>query len=290
MSTRSRLPSRALLLGLWCLGGCVVDDCDSTPYDPAPGPGELGKGDFHYFCTSADDPACPDLYDTGPFPARFAVGGQFRLAYTWEDENSQPPPDLRPSSEERMKVVGEVFTPLVVGYTAVLAVVGDSDIGDLIHLLAREPSELRIQLDHVDLIELDLGIDEERTVKAIARDGEYILAGTLTYAFEVLDPAVATLSGTTPGSALLRGVAAGSTTLRASLGPLTVEVPVIVSDVAVTTGDLTTGGSETGSSGSGGSGGSSEGTSGGSGGSSEGTSGGSGGSSGGSSGSTGGVL
>lgn len=249
MSSRAHPPSRALLVGLCCLSGCF-DDCDGSSYDPTPGPGELGNGDFHYYCTGADDPACPDDESSGPFPARFAVGGEFRLGYTWTDDASQPPPDLRTSAEDRLALVGEVFTPLVAGYTAVLALVGNSDVGDLIHVLAAEPTELAIQRDHIDLFELVLAIDEEATTRAISRDGDgYILAGTLTFAFEVDDPAIATIVGTTAGAAVLHGMAAGTTTLRASLGPLSAEIPVTVADVDVTTTDVATGGTESGSSG-----------------------------------------
>src|SRR5262245_14572784 len=115
--TRSR---PVLLAGLLALGGCFDSCGDGSSYDPQPGPGELGNGDFHYNCISDDDPACVGGAGVANFPARVAVGGQFALTYTWNDDASQPPPDLRTSAPERLRYQGGVFTPLADGYTAVL--------------------------------------------------------------------------------------------------------------------------------------------------------------------------
>lgn len=261
MSLRTPRSSRALLVGLCCLSGCF-DDCGGYNYDPSPGPGELGNGDFYYYCNSTDDPACPEGYDTGPFPARFLIGGEFRLSYTFDDA-TLPTPELRSGAEDRLATKGEVFSPLVEGYTAVLAM-SAGDVGDLIHLYASVPTQVAVQWDLVDLFELPMSVGDELTLRAITRDGEgYILAGTRTFAFAIDDPTVATIVGTTAGSLVVHGVAAGTTTLRASLGELTAEIPVTVADVAVTTGETSTGttgestGEATGSSGSSGDGGSS---------------------------------
>jgi hypothetical protein len=151
----SSVPRALLLAGLCAAGGCLDDCGGSGDYDPQPGPGELGNGEFHYYCLTDDDPACSDGPGVGDFPARVAVGGRFRLTYTWDDA-AQPAPTLRSSVPERLAVDDDTFTPLAAGFTAVLAVVGNSDIGDLIHLHAGDPERLAVQVDRVDYVDYEL--------------------------------------------------------------------------------------------------------------------------------------
>lgn len=251
--TSTSLPRVLLLAGLCALGGCL-DDCGSGGgYDPQPGPGELGNGEFHYYCLTDDDPACADGPGVGNFPARVAVGGRFRLQYSWDD-SGQPAPALRSSAPERLAVDDGIFTPLATGYTAVLAVVGNSDIGDLIHLQASDPGTVAVQVDRVDYIDYELAEGADVRFDAITRDrSDYILAGALTFNFAIDDPAVAEIVGGTGAHAIVRGLAPGQTRLRATLGELAAEVVLNVVDAPDTsTGDASTGGSSTGGSSTGG--------------------------------------
>lgn len=265
-SKRTHLPRALLLAGLCTLGGCL-DDCGGDGYyDPTPGPGELGNGEFHYYCITDDDPACVGGPGIGNFPARIALGGRFRLQYSW-DEASKAPPDLRSAAPERLQVQGEIFTALAAGYTAVLAVVSNSDIGDLIHIYVSAPTEVAVQVDRIDYFEYTAAVGQEVRFDAITRDdADYTLAGALEFTWAVDDPAVAELVGSAGAHATVQMIAPGATKIRASLGELTKEIDLIVEDGDVTTGDAgSTGGSTTsdGTTGGSSSGGDSSGTTGG---------------------------
>src|SRR5690606_18059723 len=111
-NTSTRSPRPLLLVAVLALGGCLDDCGGDDPYDPQPGPGELGNGDFHYRCISDGDPACASGSSVGEFPARVAVGGRFKLDYTWNDDDSAtPPPGLRSAASARLRLDGEIFTP-----------------------------------------------------------------------------------------------------------------------------------------------------------------------------------
>lgn len=229
-----------LLTGLLLIGGCF-DSCDGDgSYDPTPGPGELGNGDFHYHCISDDDPACTTGTTVANFPARVAVGGRFELTYTW-NKTSSPTPDLRSAAPERLAVSGDTFTARAEGYTAVIAVHGNSDIGDLIHIRASAPAEVAVQVGRVDYTVYNLAAGAEVRMQAITRDDDdYVLAGLLNFEFSVDDPAVVDIVGSTAGHATLRGVAAGSTVLHTRLGDLVADVVITVAG-SDTTGDPTDG-------------------------------------------------
>lgn len=272
--SRAKTPTTTrawLLAGLCAAGGCL-DDCGSGgAYDPTPGPGELGNGEFHYFCITDDDPACSNGPGIGNFPARVALGGRFRLQYSWDDM-SKAPPDLRSAAPDRLAVQGEIFTPLASGYTAVLAVISNSDIGDLIHLDVSTPTQVAVQVERVDYFEYTAAAGQEVRFDAVTRDdSDYTLAGALDFTWAVDDPTIAEVVGGAGAHATVRMLAPGLTTLRATLGELSKEVTVVVEGEGVTTGDAstgstgdsTTGDDSTGSTGGGSTGESSTGTTGG---------------------------
>ncbi len=238
-----------LLAGLCGLGGCL-DDCGSgSTYDPTPGPGELGNGEFHYYCVTDDDPACSDGPGLGDFPARIALGGSFRLQYSWS-EMDKPPPDLRSAAPDRLKVDGEIFTTLATGYTAVLALVSNSDIGDLIHLDVSAPVEVAVQVALVDYFEYVAQAGQEVRFDAVTRDDSaYTLAGALEFTWEVGDPTLAELAGAAGAHATVRMLAPGATTLRATLGELSKEIDLVIQPADVTTGGDSSGGDSSGTTG-----------------------------------------
>ena len=244
---RTHHPRALLLAGLCTLGGCL-DDCGGDGYyDPTPGPGELGNGDFLYYCITDDDPACVGGPGVGNFPARIALGGRFRLQYVWDDANKAPP-DLRSAVPDRLQVQGEIFTALATGYTAVLAVVANSDIGDLIHVDVWPPSAVAIQVDRIDYFQYTASVGQEVRFDAITRDiDQYTLAGALEFTWAIDDPSVAELTGSTGAHATFKMNAAGMTKLRASIGDLTKEIDLVVEDGVVTTSDASSGGTAGGS-------------------------------------------
>ena len=241
-STSSSGPRPLLLAWLLALGGCLDDCGGNDPFDPQPGPGELGNGEFHYRCIGDGDPACSDGSSVGNFPARVAVGGRFELQYTWNDDVSRPPPDLRSGASERLRLAGEIFTSLAEGYTAVLALLPDSGIGDLIHIHARAPIELAIQHQRVDYSAYAMAEGAELRFDAITRDSDaYVLAGLLTFTFAVDDPTVAEIVGTGDGHVIVRAQGQGSTILHASLGDLAADLEITVGEGPATTTDPTGG-------------------------------------------------
>lgn len=243
MSRRTPLQtSRALLAtALIALGGCV-DDCGGPPHASLPGPGELGRGDFHYRCIGAGDPACSPGETVASFPSRIALGGRFELDYTWnDDDDEQPQPSLRSPAPERLRLQGKTFTALAYGYTAVLAVLPDSSIGDLIHLHVSDPVALDLLHDGVAYRSYILVEGEELRLDVRPRDeDDYELAGLLKYEFAVDDPSVVELVGAGDAHAVVRARSEGAAVLRASLGALTAELTVtVVPHWAPTTGSTT---------------------------------------------------
>ncbi|HEY8378453.1 MAG TPA: hypothetical protein VIK91_18280 [Nannocystis sp.] len=238
--------SRPLLLGgLLMIAGCI-EPCSDAGGPWEAGPGELGKGVFHYHCISDDDPACHPGDETANFPARIAVGGRFELSFTW-NESSQVQPGLRSAAPDRLRVSGDTFTALAEGYTAVLAVYLNDDIADLIHIHASAPTRVGVQVNRVDYVDYVLAPGAEVRVQAITRDDDdYILAGLLNFEFTVDDPAVAEIVGVSPGFATLRGIGPGSTVLHARLGELVADVKLTVTgdpgpgSTTGDTGDTTT--------------------------------------------------
>ena len=175
MRTRNR--PLLLLLGL-------VACSDPSNYEPGPAYGELGVGIFLYECPLSGDPFCPGNSTVGSsFPKAFAVGGRINLQYSWADSDDHvgdPLPQLQSASPSILVREGDGFSALTTGYGAVLAVTGNSEVVDLVHLHIRDIAALRIILADLpgttSLQEVTFGADSTQQLQAIAVDSDEIQA------------------------------------------------------------------------------------------------------------------
>ena len=231
--------------------------CSDT-YDPNPGPkyGELGVGVFLYECPSSGDPFCSDGIGTGDeFPQAFALGGRINLEYDWRDDTEHigdPPPQLQSAAPSLLTREGDGFTALATGYAAVLAVTGNNEVVDLVHLHIREIDELQVvpadQPGAAPLQQLMLARGDDRELQAIAVDSDSVLlGGVLGHTWTSADPTiVAIVAGGGSGRARIRAFQSGTTTLTLAHDTMSVQLTVTVEGEDDDTGSES--GSESGSS------------------------------------------
>jgi hypothetical protein len=236
--------------------------CSDT-YDPNPGPkyGELGVGVFLYECPSSGDPFCSDGTGVaGQFPQAFALGGRINLEYDWRDDDEHigdPPPQLQSASPSLLTRQGDGFTAVAPGYAAVLAVTGNNEVVDLVHLHIREVHALQVvpadQLGAAPLQQLRLERGAERELQAIAVDSDSVmLGGVLGHTWTSADPTIAhVVAGGDSGRVRIEALESGTTTLTVVRDAMSVQLTVTVEGdpdaTTSSTGD--TSGSESGSSG-----------------------------------------
>lgn len=238
--------------------------CSDT-YDPNPGPkyGELGVGVFLYECPSSGDPFCSDGTGTaGKFPQAFALGGRINLEYDWRDDDEHigdPPPQLQSASPSLLTREGDGFTAAATGYAAVLAVTGNNEVVDLVHLHIREIDELQVvpadQHAAAPLQQLTLDRGDERELQAIAVDSDSVLlGGVLGHTWTSADPTiVAVVAGGDSGRVRVEALQSGTTTLTLVHDELSVQLTVTVEgedDETSSTGDSESGDSSDSSGGS----------------------------------------
>ncbi len=242
--------SDTLTTGVPTGGGPAIDpDPDSIP--PAPIDGELGHGQFEYFCVDDRDPGCLGLTD-GHFPAAIAVGGQFLLDYRASGGGTLQPES---ASKERINFFGR-YQALVEGDTVMFARAnkdGEKVLIDLLTLHVATPSEVLLQRNDLTVNAVFVEPDDEVTLSAVTRDANKLfLAGTLEFTWTLDDDQVAVITTMSPGGARVRGLAPGKTHLTASLGELSASVVITVGGEPDATGgttDITTTGTDTGTTG-----------------------------------------
>ncbi|HEY0137067.1 MAG TPA: hypothetical protein VGB85_23450 [Nannocystis sp.] len=213
--------------------------CSDT-YDPNPGPkyGELGVGVFLYECPSSGDPFCSDGTGTGDqFPQAFALGGRINLEYDWRDDAEHigdPPPQLQSAAPSLLTRKGDGFTALATGYAAVLAVTGNNEIVDLVHLHIREIAELQVvpadQHGAAPLQQLTLDRGGERELQAIAVDSDSVLlGGVLGHTWTSADPTIVSIvAGGDSGRARIEALQSGTTTLTLAHDAMSVQLTITV--------------------------------------------------------------
>lgn len=238
-----------LLLGL-VLAACT--DGDETP-NPS-GSGELGVGTFTYLCRSDGDFTCSIGQSSAPFPQAFVLGGRFGLDYAWKSETdhiNDPLPALQSAAPERLKLTDETFTTLQTGFSAVLAVTGNSEIVDLIHASVRSIAELRL-VDAAFLpsvpayIDIKVAVAGSTFVQLVPLDlNDTPLSGALEVAWTLDDETIATIAfGQGSGRVRVDGLAPGTANLTATVGELAVTIPLVVDpdlDPTTTATEFTTG-------------------------------------------------
>jgi len=243
--------------------GLVLITCTDDPQDPNPGgSGELGVGTFTYLCRSEGDFTCGIGQSSAGFPKAFALGGRFGLSYAWKselDHINEPLPVLQPAAPEQLGFTTDTFTALATGYAAVLAVTGNSKVVDLIHASVRPVDDLRL----VDatmlpllapLTELVLPVGVVASVQLVPLDlNDVELSGALDVTWAIDGDTVAIVgAGQGTGRVRVDTLAAGETTLTATLGDKLVSIAIIVDPsldpttgatdepTVATTGDTTT--------------------------------------------------
>ena len=220
-----------LLLGLTA--------CSDT-YDHEPGPayGELGVGVFLYECPTSGDPFCDDGSEvSNEFPRAFALGGRINLQYDWRDDDehlTDPPPQLQSASPSLLVRQGEGFTAVTPGYAAVLAVTGNSEVVDLVHLHIREVDSLQVVPAELPgaapLQQLTLPAGTDRELQALAVDTDLVLlGGVLGHTWTSADPSIVSITaGGDSGRVRIAAGTPGTTTLTVLHEDLSVQLEITV--------------------------------------------------------------
>jgi hypothetical protein len=221
------------------LGLSLLAACSDGPSDPNPGgSGELGVGSFTYLCRSEGDFTCAIGQTSANFPMGFAVGGRFGLSYAWKSESdhlNDPLPILQSAAPEHLKLADQTFTALVAGYSAVLAVTGNSDVVDLIHASIRTIDDLRL-VDPVflpglaPLTELVVPKTVKFQVQLVPLDlNDVPLSGDIDVVWTLdADTVVQFVAGEDSGRVRLEALAVGDALLTATVGDKSVVLPITV--------------------------------------------------------------
>lgn len=220
---------------------------ESYDHDPAPKYGELGVGAFLYRCPAAGDPFCAGGASTASsFPEAFARGSRITLEYTWQDDEdhyNDPLPQLESPAASLLRSDGGRFVAVVAGYAPVLAVTGNSQVVDLVHLWIREVDRVTA-IDPSDvapapLLSLTLAEGATTELQALALDVDGVrLGGVLEQSWTSADPAVlAIVAGGDAGLVHVQAIGVGATTLTLVQGAKSLVLPVTVEIAADDTGD-----------------------------------------------------
>ena len=211
---------------------------DSYTHDPGPAYGELGVGVFLYECPTSGDPFCDGGTGVGDeFPRAFALGGRINLQYDWRDDAEHigdPPPQLQSASSSFLTREGDGFTALATGYAAVLAVTGNNEVVDLIHLQIREVDALQVVPAELPgaapLQALTLAAGTTSELQALAVDTDRVLlGGVLGHTWTSADPEiVAVVAGGDSGRVRVAAGIAGTTTLTVAHDAVTVQLTITV--------------------------------------------------------------
>lgn len=219
--------------------GLALVTCTDDPEDPNPsGSGELGVGTFTYLCRSEGDFTCGIGQTTAAFPANFALGGRFGLSYAWKsevDHINDPLPALQTAAPEQLSYGGDTFTALAAGYSAVLAVTGNSEVVDLIHAPVRAIDDLRLvdaaTLPNLaPLSDLVVALHDSPQLQLVPLDlNDSPLSGALEATWTSSDAAVVhVMAGDGTGRVRLEASAQGEATLTATLGDRQVSLTITV--------------------------------------------------------------
>ncbi len=233
---RGWLTALAIALPLSCTG----------EYQPPPtSQGELGRGDFVYTCAGMSDALCPEGAAVATaFPQVIAVGGRFSLTYAFDSEHAdEPQPLLTTSSPSRIAAGDTVFTALVPGYTAILAVSGTSQIIDVKHLRVDTIDHVALKADDIlagDAIYATVGIPVTITAEP-RNDQDLVLAGSVDYLWAPVDDQLVQVVGAAnDDKVVLQGLDVGETTISLTVGDRVFDVALIIEANAATTSDGST--------------------------------------------------
>lgn len=247
-----------VLLCVLALAACPDGDVNPNPS----GSGELGVGTFTYLCRSQGDFTCPIGQTTAGFPQGFVQGGRFGISYAWKSEGdhiNDPLPALQSADPDHLALSDQTFTALATGYSAILAVTGNSQVVDLIHASVRAIDELRLVDAYAlpavaPLVELTVATFSSADVQLVPLDlNDTPLSGAIDVDWTIDDEAVAVIAvGQGTGRVRVDTKDAGTATLTATVGDKSIAVTIVVDpnlhpttgetfDTDFTTTTLTTG-------------------------------------------------
>ncbi|HFE45758.1 MAG TPA: hypothetical protein ENJ18_09770 [Nannocystis exedens] len=228
-----------------CLAALSLTACNFD-YDPPPSSeGELGRGDFLYRCVGDSDALCPAGSQTATvFPQAIALGGAFSLDYSYNSEFAgESLPLLKSSAPDRISIENGIFNALALGYTAINAVSGTSEVIDIKHLRVASIDHLIISESELTIgamIEVEAGSQISLVAAPYGAQDE-LLGGSLDYTWTSADPTIAAVVGAgTDNNVAIEGSAEGQTTVTVVVGDLATAITVVVQPGAGSDSDTTT--------------------------------------------------
>jgi hypothetical protein len=249
---RASAPGRAGRLVAAAATLVALAGCDGN-FDPSRVEGELGRGDFKYECVSPTDVACQPLCTTifnchAPstneqalaFPSRIAVGGLFSLSYVHEGGAASSRYRVTPASPSWVDTAAgaspsvgsadETFVAKRVGQLAFLARNEAGHVADLLHVEFVPLHHLEVNDFGAVTTTIHLEPGGAVVLHAFPQgvDGR-LLGGALSYAWSSSDEAVALLAvDSASGQVNVEAKAAGTATVRVSVGEISREVAIVV--------------------------------------------------------------
>jgi hypothetical protein len=249
---RASAPGRAGRLVAAAATLVALAGCNASDFDQSLVEGELGRGDFKYECVSPADVACEfrcTLFDceasatnerASVFPTRVAVGSLFALTYVHAGEAASSRYRVVPASPSWVDSAAgsnpspgsaaETFVARRAGQLAFLARNQSGRVADLLHV-GFAP------LDHLEVndfgavtatAKLSPGDDINLQVYPQGQDGR-VLGGSLSYAWASSDEAIASVTvGSASDRIKVEAKAAGTATVRVSVGEISREVAIVV--------------------------------------------------------------
>jgi len=230
-------PGAAAAALVLALAGCGDDE-----RVPPGHKGELENGTFSYRCADDTDRFC----NVDAVPTTIAMGSVFGVDYEYFEGVEKPTPSLVPAAAGLVAQGSGLFRMEQVSPTAVLCIIDDEEVVDLLHVAGEHAAALAIYEtigdDESGTLSVQLAPNESRSLRASAVDMDATpLAGAFEYEWTVADPAVATLepdpSGTHRVTITAVGAVGGQTELEVAAAGLTMAIDVSITEPGDTGGD-----------------------------------------------------
>ncbi len=194
--------------------------------------GELERGLFTYECEINPDDAFCDGSSAREFPAAVAVGAWFRVAYEADDDTQHI--ELVTGCLDCMERRNSGFVMFSEGRAPLLAENNLGEVYDILHIEAKEASELVVRVDDEAWLDGGLLIEQGKrydfNVTPQAADGTE-LGGALDYEWSIEgDSVVEFMSSHERNDVEVSALSAGETTIVVTSGELRFEIPVEVKE------------------------------------------------------------
>lgn len=230
------------------LAGCNASDFDQSRVE-----GDLGRGDFKYECVSPADVACEfrcTLFDceasatnerASVFPTRVAVGSLFALTYDHHNNEAASSRyrvvpaspswvDTAAGANPSPGSAAETFVARRTGQLAFLARNQSGHVADFLHVEFAPLDHLEVNDFGAVTATAKLSPGEDIVLQAYpqGQDGR-VLGGSLSYAWASSDEAIASVKvGSASDRIKIEAKAAGTATVRVSVGEISREITIVV--------------------------------------------------------------